>query len=82
MDECFQAQSGQYAVVCGEEEFTANPGDFVFLPRGLPHGYVAGAEGGAMLILGIPAGLESFFGDMFDGVPLEELGRRHHITFL
>lgn len=82
MDECFHVRTGQYEVTCGDQQFTAHPGDFVFLPRGIPHGYRAGPDGASKLILGLPAGLESFFDDMNNDLPWDELGRRHSITFL
>lgn len=82
MDEAFYVLEGEYHVTCGDDEFTATAGCFVYLPHGLPHAFRAGAEGGRKLILGFPAGLEDFFRDMALSTDWNDLGRRHGITFL
>ena len=51
MDESFYVLSGNFTVMCGGDVFEAGAGDFVHLPRGTPHRYVAGPDGGQMLIL-------------------------------
>lgn len=82
MDECFYVLSGSYSVQCGEDTFEASPGTFVFLPRGVPHAYQAGPDGGAKLILAVPGGFEDFFDDWESGLEMEELAHRHQVTFL
>lgn len=82
MDECFYILEGHYTVVCGDDVFEAPAGTFVFMPRGVPHSYEAGPQGGAKIILGVPGGLEEFFDDMDADVDWQELGRRHKITFM
>lgn len=82
-DECFAVLAGTYAVTCGDDTFAAGPGSFVYLPRGVPHGYRVGDEPGEKLILVVPAGFEEFFRDLDrDDVDLDELQHRHGITVL
>ncbi len=48
-------------VVCGEQEWRATTGAFVWLPRGVPHGYmVEGDETLRTLAMAMPAGFERF----------------------
>lgn len=83
MDESLYVLTGSYTVTCGDDEFRVGPGGLVHLPRGVPHRYVAGPEGGEKLVLGHPAGLEQFFDDWDAGeAEMQELGRRHGIEFL
>ncbi len=82
MDESFYVLRGSYTVTCGDDVYEASAGDFVHLPRGLPHKYLAGPDGGEKLILGTPSGLEAFFDDWESGMDVDTLGRKHQIEFL
>ena len=83
MDESFYVLRGSYTVTCGDDVFEASAGEFVHLPRGLPHKYVAGPEGGEKLIVGHPAGLEQFFDEWDAGASdVRDIGHRHGIEFL
>ncbi len=82
VDESFYILRGSLTVTCGDEVFEAAAGDLVHLPRGLPHRYVAGDDGGEMLILGTPGGLEEFIDDWESGMDVDELARKHRIEFL
>jgi hypothetical protein len=78
---------GEVTFRCGEETFRAGPGDFAFLPRGIPHGFVVEGERPARFLnLMTPGGFEKFFADAGrraegDGLPpagppdVELLGR-------
>lgn len=82
-DECFYVLAGHYTVTCGEEVFEADAGSFVYLPRGVPHGYRVGDEPGEKLIVAVPAGIEDLFRDMDrDDVDLDDLQHRHGVTLL
>ncbi len=35
--EAFYVLEGTYAIRCGQDVYTANVGDFVFIPKGIPH---------------------------------------------
>jgi mannose-6-phosphate isomerase-like protein (cupin superfamily) len=61
-EEAFWILSGQLIIRCGEEEFTAGPGDYALLPRAVPHTFrVQGEEPAHMLTLLSPGGGEEFF---------------------
>jgi mannose-6-phosphate isomerase-like protein (cupin superfamily) len=62
-DEWFYAVRGSYMVEVGGEMHRLGPGDAVFAPRGVPHGWALdGAEPGRLLIAFQPAGaMEAFF---------------------
>lgn len=61
VDEAFYVLDGAYEVVCGDTSVAAAPGAFVLLPRGVPHRYRSGPEGGRMLMLFTPGGTEGYF---------------------
>lgn len=83
MDESFYVLRGSYTVTCGIDVFEVAAGGFVYLPRGVPHKYVAGPDGGEKLILGHPAGLEQFFDEWdADTDDVRDIGHRHGIEFL
>lgn len=82
MYESYFILDGTVTVACGDETFDAQSGDFVHLPRGLPHRYVAGAQGATFLLLGVPGGLEGFFDDWENGADMEQLSREYDIEFL
>jgi len=63
-DEAFWILEGQLTVSCGDEEFAAGPGAFVYTPHGAPH--TVRLEGNApakLLVLLTPGGGEGFFRD-------------------
>jgi len=51
---------GSYTIRCDDTVYRAEPGDFVFIPKGTPHNYHVGLDGGRVLVLA-PAGLEHYF---------------------
>lgn len=51
MDESFYVLEGSHVVTCGDDVFEASAGEFVHLPMGIPHKYVAGPDGVEKLIL-------------------------------
>lgn len=57
--EMFYILSGSMTVRCGDESFEATDGGFVFLPRGIPHGYTITSEEVRLLGFSTP----SDFGD-------------------
>ncbi|MBA3905324.1 MAG: cupin domain-containing protein [Pseudonocardiales bacterium] len=50
-DEVFYIVDGTLEVTCGDESWRVGPGSVVFLPRGVPHGFVAGPDGPARTLL-------------------------------
>ncbi len=66
-DEAFYVLEGEAEVLCGEERWRAEPGSFVFLPRGVAHSFHVSGGSLKALQLTTPAGFEAF---------VAELGRR------
>ncbi len=61
--EAYYVLEGEYCIKYGEKRLVAKPGDFVFIPKGTPHNYHSGPEGGKVLVIS-PAGLERYFADV------------------
>lgn len=60
-DEAFYVLAGGIRGVCGDREWRATTGAFVWLPRGVPHGYaVDGDETLRTLAICAPAGFDRF----------------------
>jgi hypothetical protein len=59
-DECFYVLEGEIGVVCGGEWLKVGPGDFVYGPRNIAHGYKTIAGPARMLVVCTPAGFEKF----------------------
>jgi mannose-6-phosphate isomerase-like protein (cupin superfamily) len=63
-EESFWVLEGRLRFRCGDREFPAGPGSFVFLPRDVPHTFVVeGDEDARLLTLLTPGGGEGFFLD-------------------
>jgi quercetin dioxygenase-like cupin family protein len=63
-DEGFYVLTGTVDFVCGDNQFRAEAGSFVFLPRGIPHTFLGISEAPAqVLVLFLPGGLEAAFAE-------------------
>jgi mannose-6-phosphate isomerase-like protein (cupin superfamily) len=72
-DEGFWLLEGELTVRCGDRTFTALPGSFTFLPRGVPHTFVVEGDTPARLLsVCVPGGFEEFF--VAAGQPAEHEG--------
>lgn len=60
-DEAYIVLNGRITFQVGDERVDAQPGSFVFLPRGVPHGFAVRSEVARAVLLLTPGGLESFF---------------------
>jgi quercetin dioxygenase-like cupin family protein len=60
-DEAFYVLEGEIAFQVGDDIRTADPGSFVFAPRGIPHTFSLKTDVARTLILLAPAGLEEAF---------------------
>jgi quercetin dioxygenase-like cupin family protein len=61
-DEAFYVLEGELTFRCGDETTRATAGSFVFLPRGVPHGFVVESDTPVrMLTLLVPGGGEHIF---------------------
>jgi quercetin dioxygenase-like cupin family protein len=63
--EAYYVLDGQYSIRRDNEIYHAQPGDFVFIPKGIPHNYQSGSQGGKILVIS-PAGLEGYFKEVAD----------------
>lgn len=60
LDELFYVVDGSFTFTCGEEEYAAQPGSLVTIPRGTTHVFEAVSDG-TVLVLWVPGGLEEMF---------------------
>jgi quercetin dioxygenase-like cupin family protein len=61
MEESFYVLSGRFAFTVGDTEVEATAGGFLMVPRGVRHVIRCCADGGTLLALFTPAGLEEMF---------------------
>lgn len=72
-DEAFYLLEGFMRFRCGDEEFDANAGDFVFVPRGTPHAFRVGPDGARALQAATADGLARFIEAAGEPAPRREL---------
>ncbi len=75
-DEAFYLLEGELSLDCGDKHFTAGPGDFMFLPRGIPHTFLVTKGPVHGLQITAPAGFEDFIAAA--GRPAEAPGLPGH----
>ena len=64
-DESFYVVEGRMTFLCGEQKVHAQPGTFVYGPRGIPHGFrVEGDQPARVLLQCTPGGFEHFIIEM------------------
>jgi len=63
-DEAFLVLEGALSFVMAGREQVAGPGDYVFLPRDVPHRFAATSPTARVLNIVSPAGFEHFFADL------------------
>ncbi|HEY7489109.1 MAG TPA: cupin domain-containing protein [Streptosporangiaceae bacterium] len=68
----FYLLDGQITVECGDRRWQAGPGDFAFLPRGVPHAFIVTDGPVRGLQIAAPAGFERFVREL--GRPAERPG--------
>ena len=67
-EEHFAVLGGAVSFRVGNESLNASAGDYVFLPRDVPHSYLVTSERARMLTFVTPGGMEGFFVDC--GTPI------------
>jgi len=72
-DEAYFVLEGGLRVFLGDRELRAGPGTFVFLPRGVRHGFAVEGESAKWLTLLTPAGLEGYFTELSEPARALEL---------
>jgi quercetin dioxygenase-like cupin family protein len=71
-EEGFYLLEGELSITCGEQTWTAGPGAFALLPRGIPHSFrVSDAGNARMLQITSPAQFERFAAEV--GEPAETM---------
>ncbi len=60
-EESFYVMDGLFTFTIGTDDIEAGPGSFIVVPRGLNHVMRAGPDGGRLLTLWTPGGLEAMF---------------------
>ena len=63
--EAYYVLDGSYSIRCDDILYRAYPGDFVFIPKSIPHNYQSGPQGGKVLVIS-PAGIEGYFKEVSD----------------
>jgi quercetin dioxygenase-like cupin family protein len=84
-DEYFYVLEGTLLVQCGDETFEAGPRSFVFLPRNVPHQWDVIGDEATLLMMTIPAGLDTFLHEFHAAGSMEErnqIAANYGITFL
>lgn len=72
-DEAFYLLDGSMRFRCGDDEFDADAGDFIFVPRGTPHAFRVGPNGAHTLQVATANGLASFIEAAGEPAPKREL---------
>jgi mannose-6-phosphate isomerase-like protein (cupin superfamily) len=62
--EAFYVLEGEYAMYLGDEEVVCRAGSFIFVPRGVPHGFRTGETVGRKLNFYFPASMVGYFDDL------------------
>lgn len=90
-DELFYVLKGQFTFTCGEETIQAKEGDFVRLPRGVPHQFVnTDSTTGITMNTITPGGFDHFFMDVAEltqkgemsRIKVDSLGKVYGVQFL
>jgi hypothetical protein len=69
-DEVMYVLDGQIRFRVGDDDFVADPGTWVWQPRGVPHSFRVEYKGARALVIFTPGGIERMFED--GGVPAGE----------
>jgi quercetin dioxygenase-like cupin family protein len=88
-DEMFYVLSGEFVFTVGSEEIHAGTGSFVYLPRGIFHGFHGGGKSeDKLLAISVPGGIEDAFEEVAH-LPakagtdeVSEAFRKHGIDFV
>ena len=60
-DESFHVIEGEIVIAAGQEQYVLKTGDFLHIPKGVPHNFSLLTDKVKMLIHMVPAGLEQMF---------------------
>lgn len=66
-DEGLYVLEGQLTATVGDETFSLGPGDFVFMPKGVPHSLTGDSDPRPrLLFISTPGGFEHFMDDLIE----------------
>ena len=73
-DEAFYVLDGEFTFFSGKNKILLGPGGYIFLPRGLPHGFRSSSKGDARILIQVMPGTEvGFIGMMLEmAVPAKD----------
>lgn len=72
-DETFYVLEGEITFQRGHERIDGRPGDAVFMPRGLQHGFAVRTDTARLLQAFTPGGLENAFRALSEPAPIDDL---------
>jgi Cupin domain len=72
--EAFYVLDGEYVMHLGDREAVCGPGSFVFVPRGVPHGFRTGDTVGRKLNFYFPASMIGYFDDLAAALRTQDVG--------
>ncbi|MBA3777776.1 MAG: cupin domain-containing protein [Chloroflexi bacterium] len=73
-DEAFFILEGSATGTCGDEQWEAEPGSFIWLPRGVAHGFKVGTDGPLKVFqITAPAGFDEFVKEVGEPAPSRTL---------
>ena len=84
-DEAFYVLEGEYVMFLEEREVLCPAGSFIFIPRGIRHGFKVGAVASRKLNFFFPSAMLGYFDDLSEAIKqgdvdetlLEDIARRH-----
>lgn len=68
-DRGFYILDGDYTFVIGDDTVAASAGAWLFVPRKTPHAWRCDSEGGRLLNVTVPGGMEGFYRQAGESVP-------------
>ncbi len=72
-DESIFLFTGELSVECGGDEFRAEAGSLVFLPRGVPHAFYSVKGRATGLLIVTPGGIEEYFAQLHAAETAEQV---------
>jgi quercetin dioxygenase-like cupin family protein len=63
-DEWLQVLDGRVTAIVGDARLEAGPGDLVFMPRGVPHGYLVETREATLQVVTSPGGFVEVFAEL------------------
>ena len=72
-DEAFYVLSGEYSMSLDGTEYACPAGSFVFIPRGVPHGFTVGDVPSRKLNFYFPAAMVGYFDDLASALGRDEV---------